>query len=317
MNKPLRIIFMGTPEFAVESLDVLHSSAHEVIAVVTAPDKPAGRGGKMRSSAVKQYCEQNGLTLWQPANLKDPAFINQVKQVNPDLMVVVAFRMLPKVIWEIPAKGTINLHASLLPDYRGAAPINWAIINGETETGVTTFFINENIDTGDIIDQTKVAIRPTMNAGDLHDELKTVGAKLLLRTVDLISSDNVTPTSQKQANASLKLHGAPKITKENTRINWNRPGDEIINLIRGMSPYPGAHAKEGAKKSIVKIFGAEKHDVKLEPGAIQTDGKSLLAVGTSDGSIAITLLQFPGKKRMGIRDFLNGFPNIDQLKKFD
>lgn len=317
MNKPLRIIFMGTPEFAVESLDVLHSSVHEVIAVVTAPDKPAGRGGKMRSSAVKQYGEQNELTIWQPTNLKDPSFVDRVKQANPDLMVVVAFRMLPKVIWEIPSKGTINLHASLLPDYRGAAPINWAIINGESETGVTTFFINENIDTGDIIDQRKVAITPTMNAGDLHDELKTIGAKLLLETVDSISVDNFSPTSQPQSSASSELHSAPKITKENTRINWNRPSAEIINLIRGMSPYPGAHTTEESEKSIVKIFGAEKHDARLEPGTIQTDGKGLLAVGTSDGSIAITALQFPGKKRMAIRDFLNGFPNTEQLRKFE
>lgn len=316
--KKLRIIFMGTPEFAVESLDTLYNSDHTIIAAVTAPDKPAGRGGQMRKSAVKTYCEENGIPVWQPTNLKDPEFGEQVKASNPDLIVVVAFRMLPEIIWRIPPLGTINLHASLLPDYRGAAPINWAIVNGETRTGVTTFFINENIDTGDIIDQAVTTITPQMDAGELHDFLKTCGAELLLTTVHTIGEGNVQTKRQNMIlESGQKAKDAPKITKENSRINWEKPAEEVVNLIRGMSPYPGAHTTNEIDGSMVKVFKASVSDSLLKPGHVEIEGKKSVKVGTGTTAISIHELQVAGKRKMSVADFLNGLQDPDQFKQLN
>lgn len=305
---------MGTPEFAVASLDALYQSDHEIVAVVTAPDKPAGRGKKLRASAVKEYATGHGIDVWQPTNLKNEQFVNQVKSVAPDLIVVVAFRMLPKLVWEIPPMGTINLHASLLPQYRGAAPINWAIINGEKETGVTTFFINEAIDTGDLIDQQKVAISPEMNAGDLHDLLMTHGASLLVRSVDAISENKITRIVQPSGENTTELKAAPKISKEHLHIDWSKPADEILRLIRGMSPYPGAYALSKDDGMQVKIYSAEIGSGKLNPGEIKSDSKSKISVGTGSEPIQLLEIQIPGKRKMAVRDFLNGFP-IETLTK--
>lgn len=305
---------MGTPEFAVASLDALHKSDHEIVAVVTAPDKPAGRGKKLRASAVKDYATGHGIEVWQPTNLKDEQFVNQVKSAAPDLIVVVAFRMLPKLVWEIPPMGTINLHASLLPQYRGAAPINWAIINGEKETGVTTFFVNEAIDTGDLIDRQKVAISPEMNAGDLHDLLMTHGALLLVRSVDAISANKVNRIKQPAGARTAELKAAPKISKEHLRIDWSKPADEIIRLIRGMSPYPGAFALSAGDSMQVKIYAAQIGSGKFNPGEIKSDGKSEIMVGTGSVPIELLEIQIPGKRKMAVRDFLNGFP-IETLTK--
>ncbi len=309
MKNPLRIVFMGTPEFAVESLDKLCGSMHTVVAAITAPDKPAGRGTKLRTSAVKDYCEEKDITLWQPLNLKDESFLQRVRYAEPDLIVVVAFRMLPEVLWKIPSFGTINLHASLLPDYRGAAPINWAIINGETETGVTTFFINESIDTGDIIDQEKVKIEPDMDAGELHDQLKILGANLLLKTIDRIAEDEDEVSLRSQASVAVKktLNPAPKITKENSRIDWSLPATKILNLIRGLCPYPGAYTLNQHDDSVVKIFRASVSDGKLPPGKLRFTGKQKMEIGTGTDAIEIKELQTAGKKRLAVNDFMNGF----------
>lgn len=314
MNKRLRIVFMGTPEFAVESLDKLYHSRHEIVAAVTAPDKPAGRGGKLRTSAVKDFCEANDIPVWQPTNLKDPSFIDQLKDAQPDLIVVVAFRMLPEVVWKLPPMGTINLHASLLPDYRGAAPINWAIINGEKETGVTTFFINENIDTGDVIDQQKVAINENMNAGALHDLLKTTGANVLLKTVDAIADDTIQAVSQQNMEEADSAPLAPKIDRINSKIDWHQPAEKVLNLIRGMSPYPGAFTINTADESMVKIFKASRSDHKLTPGEIRIS-KNKFEVGTATDAVCVEEIQSPGKKRMQIADFLNGV-NAEMFKMF-
>lgn len=314
MKNQLRIVFMGTPEFAVESLDRLHKSKHKVIGVVTAPDKPAGRGGKLRSSAVKIYSDEQNLTVWQPTNLKDESFVERLKVANPDLIVVVAFRMLPSVVWRIPPMGTINLHASLLPDYRGAAPINWAIINGETETGVTTFYINEKIDTGDIIDQQKVVIPPEMNVGELHDQLMTIGAGLLVKTIDQIAKREIEPRSQNVVSVEKQLHDAPKITKENARIDWKQSAPHVLNLIRGMSPYPGAYTINPHNDSVIKIFKASAGSHRASPGEIVSDGKHFFEVGTGTKSIAVEELQLAGKKRVAVRDFLNG-SQLDQFAR--
>lgn len=306
---------MGTPEFAVAALAALAKSEHTIAGVVTAADKPAGRGGKMRASAVKQFCTAHNLKLWQPNNLKDPGFVSDLKEAQPDLFAVVAFRMLPAVVWQIPPLGTINLHASLLPDYRGAAPINWAIANGEQKTGVTTFFINAAIDTGDIIDQESVNITPSMNAGDLHDKLMVVGADLLVTTVDRIAAGNGLGKPQSEIQGEHNLHPAPKITKANSRIDWQRNTTEVINLIRGMAPYPGAHTAlpDG---TTFKIFRAVSDEMKLEPGVIAIDDRKALFVGTGNGSVSVLDLQMAGKRKMSIRDFLNGLPDTTALTRF-
>jgi methionyl-tRNA formyltransferase len=308
MSKVLRIVFMGTPQFAVASLDILNQSIHQVVAVVTAPDKPAGRGKQLKHSAVKEYALSKNLLLLQPTNLKDVDFIEQLKSLNADLFVIVAFRMLPASVWKIPTLGTINLHASLLPQYRGAAPINWVIANGEKETGITTFFINEHIDTGDLIDRDVVSITEEMNAGNLHDLLMERGSALLLRTVNTIANGTVKPIAQASLSNFPELKEAPKITRDNSRINWNQPTQKIINLIKGMSPYPGAYTlANNPDKTLVKIFKASKAEEKLKSGEILTDGKSKLLVGTADGAIQVEEIQIPGKRTMAVKDLLNGY----------
>lgn len=307
---------MGTPDFAVGSLEKLVNSSHQVVAVITAPDKPAGRGRKLQHSPVKGFALQHDLKILQPTNLKDPDFVASIQELEPDLQVVVAFRMLPKVIWEIPKKGTINLHASLLPQYRGAAPINWAIINGEKESGVTTFFINENIDTGAIIEQKSVAITPDETAGTLHDKLMETGAELLKHTVDLISEGALIPQPQTSA---VDLKQAPKIFKEDTLIDFELPTIRIYNFIRGLSPYPAAHTTlySAENEWPVKIYSASivKEDPLDKPGFIETDNRSYLHVNTMDGQIRIESLQIAGKKRMETKEFLNGF-KLEKEAKF-
>lgn len=301
---------MGTPSFAVESLDIIHKSHHEVVGVITATDKPAGRGQKIQYSAVKGYALENNLHLLQPSNLKDENFIEDLRSLNADLFVVVAFRMLPTVVWQMPAKGTINLHGSLLPQYRGAAPINWAIINGETVSGATTFFIEEKIDTGNIIDNVSVAISNNMNAGELHDQLMVKGAALLLETLNNI--ENNTATAQPQDLSNKEVKKAFKIFKETCQIDWSKSAQEVHNLIRGLSPYPAAYTSLSIndKEYATKIFKSEisEHD-QLEIGAIHSDHKTFFDVGTAHGNISILELQIAGKKRMDIKAFLNGNKN--------
>ena len=315
--KNLRIIFMGTPEFAVTILEGLIKTTHEVVGVITAPDRPAGRGQKLRKSAVKIAAEQHDLTILQPTNLKDPNFQEELSKLNADLQIVVAFRMLPKTVWQMPALGTFNLHASLLPQYRGAAPINWALINGEQTTGVTTFFIDEKIDTGAIIMQESVSIGPNESAGHLHDRLMHAGSELVLKTVDAIAQDLVTTSIQHQ---SGDLKTAYKLHNENTKINWTQDAATIHNLIRGLNPYPGAwcnlHTNDGELR--VKVYNAfakgyPEDFPKQEPGFITIKDKELL-VHTLDGLINIQELQLPVKRKMQVKDLLNGFKFSEKSK---
>ncbi len=301
------IIFMGTPEFAVTSLKTLLDKGYNVKAVVTTPDKPAGRGKNIQFSDVKKFALEHNLPILQPEKLKSAEFLAQLKEINADLFVVVAFRMLPKEVWAMPKRGTINLHAALLPDYRGAAPINHAIINGETETGITTFYIDEQIDTGKIIMQEKCAIEPEDNIGTLYDKLMFIGAEAVCKTVDIIAEGNVNAIEQDSIR-TVGLHPAPKITKEFCQINWNAKSVDIHNLIRGLSPYPAAWCylkDEITAKIFTSSYSVEKHD--LNAGAFVSDNKSFLKVATQDGFISILELQMQGKKRMAIKDFLNGF----------
>lgn len=301
----IKIIFMGTPEFAVASLEKL-CNHFNVAAVVTAPDKPAGRGQKLSVSAVKTFALTKGLQILQPASLKDPDFLNQLQSIQADLFVVVAFRMLPEAVWQMPAKGTINLHASLLPQYRGAAPINWAIINGETTSGVTTFFIEKEIDTGKIILQQEVTISPDTTAGELHDQLMQIGSELIVKTVKQIEDNSIQTIDQKKFDFELK--SAPKIFREQGRIFPNKLSTEIYNQIRGLSPYPGAWAalQFDHVDYDVKIFKAKINEEQSECGKISSDFKNYIRIYTLDGSLDILELQFPGKKRMGIEEFLRG-----------
>lgn len=301
------IIFMGTPEFAVTSLKTLLDKGYNVKAVVTTPDKPAGRGKNIQFSDVKKFALEHNLPILQPEKLKSPEFLAQLKEIDADLFVVVAFRMLPKEVWAMPKRGTINLHAALLPDYRGAAPINHAIINGETETGITTFYINEQIDTGKIIMQERCAIEPEDNIGTLYDKLMFIGAEAVCKTVDIIASGNVNAIEQDSIRTE-GLHPAPKITKEFCQINWNNKSIDIHNLIRGLSPYPAAwcYLKDDiTAKIFTSAYSIEKHN--LEAGTFVSDNKSFLKVATQDGFVSILELQMQGKKRMAIKDFLNGF----------
>ena len=301
------IIFMGTPEFAVTSLKTLLDKGYNVKAVVTTPDKPAGRGKNIQFSDVKKFALEHNLPILQPEKLKSPEFLAQLKEINADLFVVVAFRMLPKEVWAMPKRGTINLHAALLPDYRGAAPINHAIINGETETGITTFYIDEQIDTGKIIMQERCAIEPEDNIGTLYDKLMFIGAEAVCKTVDIIASGNVNAIEQDSIRTE-GLHPAPKITKEFCQINWNNKSVDIHNLIRGLSPYPAAwcYLKDDiTAKIFTSAYSIEKHN--LEAGTFVSDNKSFLKVATQDGFVSILELQMQGKKRMAIKDFLNGF----------
>lgn len=312
-NKDFRILFMGTPDFAVESLKALKESGKNIIAVVTAPDKPAGRGREINESPVKRYALANKLPVLQPLKLKDPEFVANIQNLNPSLIAVVAFRMLPKANWEIPAYGTINLHASLLPQYRGAAPINRAIINGENKTGITTFFIEEEIDTGKILMQKEVPITETDNAKTLHDKLATEGAALLNETVDKLMKKDLQAKDQQ---AILKnhaiLHPAPKIFRETCLIDWNKPLINIHNHIRGLSPVPAAWTElnnEDAIISPVKVFEAkpENSNHSLPAGKILTDGKTYLKVACQGGFLHLLNLQIPGKKPLAVTEFLKGF----------
>ncbi|MFP2997531.1 methionyl-tRNA formyltransferase [Spongiivirga sp. MCCC 1A20706] len=308
-NKPesLRIVFMGTPEFAVTILDGLVKASYNIVGVITAPDRPAGRGRKLRASAVKEYALENSLRVLQPTNLKNEDFIEELQSLNANLQIVVAFRMLPKLVWQMPKYGTFNLHASLLPNYRGAAPINWAIINGENETGVTTFFIDEKIDTGHIIDFKKIAIEPDETAGDLHDKLMILGKELVLDTVDDIENGTVTTTPQPEIN---DIRTAFKIHKDTCKINWTTSIDTIYNLIRGLSPYPGAWCNllNGEDQGILKIYEVEKDIVNhnIAAGTIFVEHKQI-KVAVKDGVIVLKNLQLPGKKRMRANDLLNGY----------
>ena len=299
---------MGTPEFAVGILDSIVGAGYEVAGVVTAPDKPAGRGQKVRFSAVKEFAVANGLPVLQPLNLKDPQFLAELASLRANLQVVVAFRMLPAAVWQMPQLGTFNLHASLLPQYRGAAPINWAIINGENKTGVTTFFIDDKIDTGAIILKKETPISPDQDLGSLHDRLMELGSSAVVETLALIETGNANPVLQQD---SAELKTATKLNRENTRIDFNRPVNEIRNLVRGLSPYPTAwtNIHDQGTDYAVKIYSAnaELQNHSLPVGTIITEGRRM-RVAASDGFVDITDLQFPGKKRLSAKDFLNGYP---------
>lgn len=318
-QKSLRIVYMGTPEFAVEPLKVLLENGLDIAAVVTVPDKPAGRGQLLRESPVKQYASSMGLYVLQPEKLKEQCFIDKLIQLKADLFIVVAFRMLPKAVWSLPKYGTFNLHASLLPNYRGAAPINHAIINGETETGITTFFINENIDTGAVILQKKVGITPTDTAGSLHDTLMLEGGKLVLDTVRLIGAGNLKPIEQiEMENLCTRILPAPKIFKEDCKVDFTHNAHRIHNLIRGLSPYPAAFCTMShptAGEVVIKIFESSiSPGMGQAPGTLSTDGKTYLKVQCIDACIELIDIQLSGKRRMGITDFLRGFHHANLLK---
>ena len=316
----MRIVFMGTPEFAVSSLEILIKNGFDVVAVITAPDKPAGRGQKIKQSAVKEFAIKQQIKILQPTNLKDSIFISELIALKADLQIVVAFRMLPEIIWDMPKLGTYNLHASLLPKYRGAAPINWAIINNEKETGLTTFKIKQVIDTGNILYREKINLNSDITAGELHDQLMKIGAELLLKTVveinkNLIEGTELNFISQNDENT----YHAPKITKELCKINWNKSGDEIYNLIRGLSPYPTAMAylnNGDDKPSIIKIYNSSFKIIEhnYDNGLLITDNKTFLNAYCKNGIIQINDLQIEGKKRLLIADFLRGTKLNDGAK---
>ena len=312
-KKDLRIVYMGTPDFAVESLKTLVENDFNIVAVVTMPDKPIGRGHKVQCSPIKEYAVSKNIPVLQPERLKEESFLTELRSFNADLQIVVAFRMLPEVVWSMPRLGTFNLHASLLPQYRGAAPINWAIINGETETGVTTFFLQHEIDTGNIILQEKVAILPDENVETLYDKLMYLGAKNVVKTVEMILSGEVNSIPQKEEK-NLKM--APKIFKETCRINWDASCETIHNFVKGLSPYPVAWCEllqENVEPLTLKIFETEventSHQMPIK--SIVTDGKSYLKVAVKDGFLNLKSIQLQGKKRMNISDFLMGFRGVN------
>lgn len=308
--KTLRIVFMGTPEFAVPSLRALVRSGYNVVGVVTTPDKPAGRGQKLHESDVKIAAREFGLPILQPEKLRDPAFVSTMEELRPDLGIVIAFRMLPEVVWAMPRLGTFNLHASLLPQYRGAAPINWAIINGESKTGVTTFLLNHEIDKGAILGQVEMPIQPEDNVGTLYDRLMTVGADLVVQTVERIAAGEITPIVQPDEDASLRP--APKIFKNDCLIDWTQSGKRIIDFIRGLSPYPAAWTRllrEEQEANSAKIFEArfETGGPEAPCGTIDTDNRKYLRIRCADGWIDVLSLQLSGKKRMAAQELLLGF----------
>lgn len=311
-KEDLRIVYMGTPDFAVESLRRLVEGGYHVVAVITMPDKPAGRGHKIQYSPVKEYALAQGLKLLQPEKLKDESFIEELKALQADLQIVVAFRMLPEVVWNMPRLGTFNLHASLLPQYRGAAPLNWAIINGDTETGITTFFLKHEIDTGEIIQQKRIPILPEDNVGTIHDKLMVMGADMVVETVDAIIAGTISPIDQESIATEEPLRPAPKIFKETCHIDWNNPCNEIHNLVRGLSPYPAAWCEwvspDGSRLG-VKIFRTSPlpETGTLIPGSIRTDGKNFIEIACADGYVRIEELQLAGKRRMATADLLRGF----------
>ncbi|OBQ52858.1 methionyl-tRNA formyltransferase [Tamlana sp. s12] len=312
--KDLRIVFMGTPDFAVDTLKTLVEHHKNIVGVITAPDKPAGRGRKLNESAVKKYALSQNLKVLQPTNLKSEDFLEELKALNANLQIVVAFRMLPKVVWQMPEYGTFNLHASLLPNYRGAAPINWAIINGETETGVSTFFIDEEIDTGDMILQKKVPIDAHENAGSLHDKLMVTGSQLVIETVNAIEKNEVTTVPQI---ISEDIKTAYKLHKENCKINWNAPIDAIFNHIRGLSPYPAAWCTliNGEDQLDVKIYATEKEieDHNTNNGTVVATKKTL-KVAVTEGYLILKEIKLPGKRAMDIPSLLNGYTFEENAK---
>lgn len=318
-KEDLRIVFFGTPEFAVESLAALVDNGYNVCAVVTMPDKIAGRGHKLLSSPVKQYALEHGIKVLQPEKLKNEDFVAELRSLAADLFIVIAFRMLPEVVWTMPPLGTFNLHASLLPQYRGAAPINWAIINGETETGVTTFLLNHEIDKGGIIGQIRVPILPEDNVGTLYERLMTTGTSLVTETVDRIAAGEIRPVEQQHIDEAT-LRPAPKIFKEDCRIDWEKPGREIVNFVRGLSPYPAAWTemyREGdGEASSAKIFSASfEAAVHGEAcGTLQSDGRTFIRVACADGWIALGELQIAGKKRLAVRELLLGWRDVQQCR---
>ncbi len=317
-KQDLRIVYMGTPDFAVESLRRLVEGGYNVVAVITMPDKPAGRGHKIQYSPVKEYALSQSLTILQPEKLKDEGFVEQLRALKADLQIVVAFRMLPEVVWNMPRLGTFNLHASLLPQYRGAAPLNWAIINGDTETGITTFFLKHEIDTGEIIQQKRIPILPEDNVGTIHDKLMIMGADMVTETVDAILAGKIEPIAQESILTDEPLRSAPKIFKETCHIDWKKSCTQIHNLVRGLSPYPAAWCEwvsaEGERFG-VKIYRttampASHH---FAPGSIHTDGKSRIDIACADGYVRIEELQLAGKKRMAVPDLLRGFHLSDNF----
>lgn len=318
-KEDLRIVYMGTPDFAVESLRCLVEGGYNVVGVITMPDKPAGRGHKLQFSPVKQYALEHSLPLLQPEKLKDEAFVEALREWKADLQIVVAFRMLPEVVWNMPRLGTFNLHASLLPQYRGAAPINWAVINGDTETGITTFFLRHEIDTGEVIQQVRIPIADTDDVGIVHDKLMILGGKLVTETVDAILNDAVKPIPQEEMAVVGELRPAPKIFKDTCRIDWNQPVKRIYDFIRGLSPYPAAWSElvqPDGETVVMKIFETEKiiQSHQLTPGTLLTDGKTYIHVAAADGIIGIRALQLPGKKRLKTDELLRGFRLTEEFR---
>lgn len=304
IKKDLRIVFMGTPEFAVASLDALVQAGYQIVGVVTAPDKPAGRGMKLTESAIKKYAVEKNLPILQPEKLKNEIFIQELKKLNADIQVVVAFRMLPEIVWNMPPMGTINVHGSLLPQYRGAAPINWAVMNGEKETGVTTFKLKQEIDTGNILLQKSFAIEEDETAGEVHDRMKVIGAALLVETIKGIANGSLKETEQKNSDT---LKHAPKIFTETCKIDWSKSVNEIHNLIRGLSPFPGAFSFLHNK--MLKIYKSKKEKINhsVTIGEVLSDGKTFLKFSCKDGFIHATEIQLEGKKKMLVEDFLRGY----------
>ena len=318
-KEDLRIVYMGTPDFAVESLRCLVEGGYNVVGVITMPDKPAGRGHKLQFSPVKQYALEHSLPLLQPEKLKDEVFVEALREWKADLQIVVAFRMLPEVVWNMPRLGTFNLHASLLPQYRGAAPINWAVINGDTETGITTFFLRHEIDTGEVIQQVRIPIADTDDVGIVHDKLMMLGGKLVTETVDAILNDAVKPIPQEEMAVVGELRPAPKIFKDTCRIDWNQPVKRIYDFIRGLSPYPAAWSElvqPDGETVVMKIFETEKiiQSHQLTPGTLLTDGKTYIHVAAADGFIGIRYLQLPGKKRLKTDELLRGFRLTEEFR---
>ena len=312
--KDLRIVFMGTPDFAVQTLKTILEHNYNVVGVITAPDRPAGRGRKLNESAVKTFAKEKGLHILQPTNLKNEDFLDELKALNANLQIIVAFRMLPKIVWDMPKHGTFNLHASLLPNYRGAAPINWAIINGETKTGVSTFFIDEKIDTGEMILQKEVDIDPKENAGSLHDKLMHIGSDLVIDTIKLIETGNVNTTPQPEDAISKTAY---KLDRDNCKINWEADLDQIFNQIRGLSPYPAAWSilKNEDEELDVKIYKSEKESENhnLTTGTVIFD-KSSIKVAVKGGFISILEIKLPGKRNMDVKSLLNGFSLSENAK---
>ncbi len=317
-KQDLRIVYMGTPDFAVEPLRKLVEGGYNVVGVITMPDKPIGRHQtELSASPVKQYAVEHGLKVLQPAKLKDPDFIEELHSLQADLQIVVAFRMLPEVVWAMPRLGTFNLHAALLPQYRGAAPINWAIINGDTQTGITTFFLDHDIDTGSVIQRVPVPILDTDNAEDVHDKLMYLGSDLVVETVDNILADRVHPIPQEELVSDEPLRPAPKIFKETCRIDWSLGVKRTYDFIRGLSPYPAAWTElfVNGKKSVLKVYATTKEFTTPSEsvGTVLTDGKTYLKVALADGYLHLQTLQLAGKKRMEVADFLRGFHATDGL----